>query len=156
MSCYVTIQDVKDLGTLPAEDIDEIEARYPGLTLRIATKVSAYFDSRLAKRYAAPFREPYPDVLIDQVARVVAYRLTLKRGFNPSSEQDQLIEKEKDEALAWLKEAADSKDGLIELPARQATPPDVAAVNAGGPLAYSEPDPYTWTTLQAEAARYGR
>lgn len=156
MSCYVTIDDIKDLGTLAAEDIDEIERLYPGVTLRIATKVSAHFDSRLAKRYAAPFQTPYPDVIIDNVARVVAYRLALKRGFNPSSEQDQLIEKEKDEALAWVKEAADSKDGLIELPARQATPPDVAAVNAGGPLGYSEPDPYSWTVLQAEAARHGR
>lgn len=156
MSCYVTIEDIKDLGTLAAEDIDEIERLYPGVTLRIATKVSAHFDSRLAKRYAAPFQAPYPDVIIDNVARVVAYRLALKRGFNPSSEQDQLIEKEKEEALAWVKEAADSKDGLIELPARQATPPDVAAVNAGGPLGYSEPDPYTWTVLQAEAARHGR
>ncbi|AKT38258.1 phage protein Gp36 family protein [Chondromyces crocatus] len=156
MSCYVTIDDIKDLGTLPAEDIDEIERLWPGLTLRIATKVSAHFDSRLAKRYAAPFREPYPDVIIDNVARVVAYRLTLKRGFNPSSEQDQLIQQEKDEALAWVKEAADSKDGLIELPARQATPPDVAAVNAGGPLGYSEQSPYTWPVLQAKAARHER
>jgi phage gp36-like protein len=155
VSCYVTIQDVKDLGTLPAEDIDQLEVLYLGITLRVATKVSARFDSKLAKRYAAPFQEPYPDALIDQVARVVAYRLTLKRGFNPSSEQDQLIKEEKDEALAWLNEAADSKDGMVELPIRQTTPPDVAAVSAGGPLGYSEASPYTWTELQLEAVRNG-
>ena len=150
MSCYPTIQDVKDLGTLPAEDIDELEVRYPGITLRVATKVSAQFDARLAKRYAAPFQQPYPDVLVDHVARVVAYRLTLKRGFNPSSEQDQLIKEEKDEALAWLKEAADSKDGLIELPLRQETPPGGSAINVGGPYGYSEAGPYEWLDRQKE------
>ncbi|MCC6557187.1 MAG: DUF1320 family protein [Polyangiaceae bacterium] len=156
MSCYITIQDVKDLGTLPAEDIDDLEVRYPGLTLRIGTKISAHFDSKLAKRYATPFQQPYPDAIIDQVARVVAYRLTLKRGFNPSSEQDQLIKEEKDEALAWLSETADAQNGKVELPIRQATPPDVAAVNAGGPLGYSEASPYTWMDIQLEDVRHGR
>jgi Protein of unknown function (DUF1320) len=156
MSCYVTIQDIKDLGTLPAEDIDLLEAKYPGVTLRVATRISGIFDSRLIKRYAAPFKEPYPDALVDNVARVVAWRLLLKRAFNPSSEQDQLVKEEKDEALAWLKEAADSKDGLVELPIKQATPPGVSGVNAGGPLGYSEASPYEWTDIQVREARYGR
>ncbi|AUX25149.1 uncharacterized protein SOCEGT47_056930 [Sorangium cellulosum] len=155
MSCYVTIEDVRDLGTLPEEDIDQLEAQYPGITLRLATKISGQFDARLIKRYAAPFQEPYPDSLVDNVARVVAYRLTLKRGFNPSSEQDQLIKEEKDEALAWLKEAADSEKGLIELPRRQETPGGSSAIDKGGPFGYSEANPYLWTDAQAREPRYG-
>jgi phage gp36-like protein len=156
MSCYATIQDVKDLGTLPESDIDLLEKRSPGITLRIATRISGNFDSRLMKRYAAPFQEPYPDALVDAVARVVAWRLLLRRGFNPSSEQDTLVKEEKDEALAWVKEAADSKEGLVELPLRQTSAGEGSAVNAGGPLGYSEQSPYTWMTLQAKAARYER
>jgi hypothetical protein len=155
MSCYVNISDVKDLGTLPEEDIDELERRFPGLTIRVATKISGQFDDRLRKRYATPFQQPYPDSLIDNVARVVAYRLILKRGFNPSSEQDQLVVKEKDEALDWLKEAADSEKGLIELPLRQESPPGESAINKGGPFGYSESNPYIWMDVQARESRHG-
>lgn len=155
MSCYVTIQDVKDFGSLPAEDIDDLEVRYPGITLRVATKVSADFDSKLIKRYAAPFQQPYPDTLIDNVARVVAYRLTLKRGFNPSSAQDQEIVADKDAALKWLDDAANGQDGLVELPIKQTTPGQPGAVNQGAPLGYAEAGPYTWMDRQAEAVLNG-
>lgn len=158
MSCYPTMQDVKDVSSLPASDIDNLESLYsnpllsePSFFRRVATFVSAEFDSRLMKRYLAPFVDPVPDVLRLMTARVVGYRLLLKRGFNPNSAQDQLVVDEKNEAIGWLKEAADSKDGCVELPARQTSSPHATAVDVGGPLGYSEgSDPYTWVDLQSE------
>jgi phage gp36-like protein len=149
MSQYVTVQEVKDLGSMPAEDIDALETSYSDIVDRIATAVSGMFDARLIKRYAAPFEAPYPDALKMAVVQVVVYRLYRKRGYDPSSTMGDLIQKDHDDALAWLKEAADSKEGLVELPIRQATPPEATAVDSGGPLGYSEASPYAWMDVQA-------
>lgn len=150
MSQYVTIAEVKDFGTMPPADIDALEILYPGITDRTATIVSGMFDARLKKRYAAPFQAPYPDSLKFNVARVVAYRLYLKRGFNPSSEQDQAIIRDNNDAEAWVKEAADSENGLIELPAKQTDPLNDASGLKGVPLSYSEASPYTWIDVQRD------
>jgi len=152
MSMYANLLDVKDLGIMPAEDIDELERREPGITERISTKISALFDAKLIKRYAAPFEQPYPDVLVYHVAQAVAYRLYLRRGYNPSSEQDAEIKEANDRAWEWLDEAANSEEGLVELPRRQETP-GASAVNKGGPFGYSEASPYTWMDRQREAVR---
>lgn len=155
MSQYVTLPYVKLVGVMPSEDLDELELRNPGIFDETAKGVSGAFDSRLRKRYAAPFAEPYPDSLKWHVAQVVAARLFLRRGYNPSSEQDAQIKGAHDEALAWLKAAADSKDGDVELPMRQADPLGAAAVDSGGVLAYSEASPYTARDRQAEILRQG-
>lgn len=148
MSQYATMQQVKDFGSMPSERIDQLEVLYPGITDRTVVIVSGMFDSRLKKRYAAPFQAPYPDSLIFNVCRVVAYRLWMKLGFDPSSPQDQAIIQDNTDALAWLKEAADSENGLVELPAIQASPLGAAAVDSGGPLSYSEAGPYQWIDVQ--------
>lgn len=154
MSLYVTIAELKLLGTIPPEDVDALETAYPGVVDAIGQAVSGTFDSKLAKRYAAPFQTPYPDTLKDNVAKVMSLRLMMKRGFNPSSAQDQEIIKQAEEAKAWLAEAADGKDGLVELPIKQASPA-ASAVNIGAPLGYSEASPYTWTDRQREAVLNG-
>jgi hypothetical protein len=148
---YVDIEYVKLVGTMPAHDIDALEALTPGTFSAIASSVSRIFDARLFKRYKTPFVEPVPEVVRWHVAHVVVAALWKKRGFNPGSEQDALIERAKDEALAWLKEAADSKEGLVELPIREATP-DATGVVKGGPIADSEATPYEWVDKQSEAA----
>lgn len=155
MSQYVVVAETKLLGSMPAEDIDALETLYPGLHDATATAVSGMFDARLQKRYAAPFQSPYPDVLKFKVAHVVVYRLWLKRGYNPSSAQDAAIRQDNDDAEAWLREAADSKDGLVELPAKQGTPLGASAVDSGGPLGYSEASPYAWMDRQSEAVANG-
>lgn len=153
MSSYATIDQVKTFGVMPAEDVDDLEARYPGVVAANVTGISGQFDASLVKRYAAPFVAPYPDSLIFNVVQVVVLRLYLKRGFNPSSAQDAQIIKLADAAMAWLRDAADSKDGLVELPIRQQTGP--SAVNSGGPLAYGEASPYTAMDQQSLAVRQG-
>jgi hypothetical protein len=152
VSAYIDTPELKLLGSLPAEDVDDIETRYPGIVAKTISVVCGLYDARLAKRYAAPFVAPYPDALKFNVAREVAWRLYIKRGFNPSGAMDQLLEKEHTEADAWLREAADSEKGLVELPARQATPGEATAINQGGPYGYSEASPYAWTNIQRDAA----
>ena len=149
MSCYVAMQDVKDFGAMPGSDVDALEAQSAGITLRIATAVSGVFDGRLRKRYRAPFAVPYPEALVMKVAQETAYRLFLRRGFNPTSANDQAIAKDHDEVEAWLKEAADSEKGFIDLPLIDSG--GASGVNAGGPLGYSEASPYDWLDVQGGA-----
>lgn len=154
MAGYCSITELKMLGTMPSADVDALESAYPGLVQATIDAVSGQFDARLAKRYAAPFAAPYPQALVFNVVRIVAFRLWMKRGFNPNGVMDAALAKDAEQAEAWLKEAANSKDGLVELPTRQSEL-GTSAVSAGGPLGYSEQSPYTWTTLQREGAYNG-
>jgi hypothetical protein len=151
MAIYASIQDVKDYGSMPAEDIDQLESQYSGLTLKLSEAISSLFDAKLAKRYATPFVEPYPYAIILNVARQVAWRLWLKRGFNPKGEMDASIRQDFEDSEAWLREASNSQTGMIELPARQ----DQAQANGvvrAGPQFYSERSPYVWADNQRDDA----
>lgn len=148
---YVDGDFIRLVGSMPPADIDALEVLYPGVVEGVSKAVSRLFDSKLIKRYAAPFEDPIPEALRWNVAHVVVSVLWQKRGYNPGSAQDQIIEKNKAEAFAWLTEAADSEKGLVELPLRQGDP---EAVTKGGPLGYSEASPFVWTDIQAEAARF--
>lgn len=136
---------------MPAEDVADLEIRYPGIVSKTCIKISGMFDARLRKRYAAPFETPYPDALVFNVALEVAYRLWLKRGFNPTSAQDSAIVQDHTDAMAWLKEAADSEKGLLELPKKE-DGLNAGGVSAGAPLSYSEQSPYVWADNQRDDA----
>ncbi|XXX73884.1 phage protein Gp36 family protein [Sorangium sp. So ce134] len=150
MSCYATLQDVMDLGILLQEDVDWLEQRYPNIVERTATKVSGYIDGRLAKRYGVPFVAPYDDGLVDATAAIVAYRLLVKRGSKPDGTKTGAAERAHDRAEAWIVEAANSKDGLVELVRTQSTPRGATAIDKGAPMAYSEASPYEWMDRQVE------
>lgn len=153
MPAYVDLAYVKAIGSMPAADIDLVESLYPTTFDTLALAISRLFDARLGKRYGAPWDAgDVPEVVKLHVAHVVVYFLWKKRGFNPGSAQDELVVADKDAAEAWLKEAADSKDGLIELPLKESTP-KVEGVSRGGPLSYTETSPYVWTDRQVEDGR---
>ena len=89
---------------------------------------------------------PVPAIALGWLARMVDVDVWDKRGTNP---QDPTIERWialRQEALDEIKEAADSKDGLFELPTNDVL--GDSAVDHAGPLLYSETSPYTWTNLQ--------
>ncbi len=50
-----------------------------------------------------------------------------------------------------MKEAADSAEGLFELPLRADL--ETSGVSKGGPLGYTEASPYRWTDRQADDGR---
>lgn len=152
MAAYVDREYVGLTGAMSPNDIEELETSVPGCFDAIALAVSRMFDARLSKRYLTPF-DPIPEALKYHVTQVVVYELFKKRGFNPGSTQDQTILDARTESLAWLKEAADSKDGLVDLPIRETPTPDVSAIIQAGPISSSDDSPYSWIDVQAERMR---
>ena len=153
---YVDLDYIRDHGTMDPESVDAFEASSPGVIDKLAESVSKIFDAKLRKRYAAPFKEPYPEALRYHVAQFVCFQIWIRRGFNPGSEQDALLTRMRDEAYEWLQEAADSKDGLIELPLRETDPPEGKAIVRSGPIGRSDASPYEWTDRQRARIRGGR
>jgi phage gp36-like protein len=113
---------------------------------------TAYVEARLRKRYAIPFVAPIPSCVKKWLCDIVTKRAYDKLGRNPTSAQDsKAIDEPYDQAIAEIKEAADSNTGLFDLPLRD----DAAGsgVSAGGPLGYTETSAYAWTDIEAEAGR---
>lgn len=153
MAAYLTPTTYALLTTAPPEYIQEVEFRAP---LWLAAQLlywSSWIDSRLKKRYAAPFEAPpdTPPVITGWLARIVDWELYLKRGINPDDEQTADVKERHTAAKAEVKEAADSKEGLFELPLK-ASIPTATSITRGGPLGYTEQSPYTWSVVQREAA----
>lgn len=110
---------------------------------------TAYINDRLKKRYAVPFNEPVPFTVKKWLKDLATKTCYDKRGRNPASQQDQdAIEKPYDQAVTEVKEAADAKDGLFDLPLLDSAPGASAVVNAS-PLFYSETSPYVGADIEA-------
>lgn len=151
MPPYLDVAGFRVRTEMPDEDVELVEARYPGFLLARLEEETSWINGRLMKRYAVPFKAPVPAIVLGWLTKLVTPSVYRKRGWNATSEQDQQILDAEKTAREEIKEAANSNDGLFELPLRDR--PDVSAVSAGGPLAYSEASPYTWTDRQKEAAR---
>jgi hypothetical protein len=94
---------------------------------------------------------PVPAIALGWLTQIVDVDVWIKRGTNP---QDATIVDWKalrQEALDEIREAADSKDGLFELPTLD-TLGDSAA-NHGGPLFYSETSPFVGADFQESLGR---
>ncbi len=154
MNSYLDVAAFRVRTVMPDEDVDTVEARYPGFILARLREETAWINGRLIKRYAVPFAAPVPEIVLGWLTKMVTPSVYIKRGWNGTSEQDQEILTAEKTAREEVKEAANSEEGLFELPLRQDRP-DVSAVSAGGPLGYSEPNPYVWTDRQAEESRRG-
>lgn len=147
---YLDFEAFKSRTLMRPADVDALEAKRPGHIAILLEDDTGWLNARLRKRYAVPTQEPHPVVLLRWLTQIVTLKALLAFGFDPESKQDSLIEKQHDLAVAEVKEAADSNEGLFDLPLRQDT--TSTGVSKGGPLAYSEASPYTWVTNQAEAA----
>ena len=154
-SRYLDVTGFKLRTIMPSGDVDALETLEPGWTQQKIDDWGDELDARLGKRYAVPFgdagtpRTNVPPTVLRWLTALVTRDTYLKRGFNPSSQQDQLgIFGMAEKAETELKEAADSQAGLFELPLKASDTSD--GITRGGPLAYSEASPYTAMTLQAE------
>jgi hypothetical protein len=114
-----------------------------GVTLSLST--SPY---NVGDVYEAP--TPVPSIILVWLVNMVTYDAYRKRGMNPSDPNGELIVQEFKDTITDLKEAANSKDGLFDLPSNEDAD---SAVTTGGPLGYSEQSPYVWTDIQACAGR---
>lgn len=151
MSTYLTLADFRALSLMPSNDVDELEARAPGFILAQCEVASADIDARLRKRYAAPFEAPYPVKVKAWCARLVTRVAYMKRGVDPTDPQFSAYVADAETAMAEIKEAADAKDGLFDLPLRADT--TSTGLRAPAPLGYTEASPYVWTDAQVATAR---
>lgn len=149
----VAVSRFRELSLMPSEDVDVLEQAYPGYLAGRLEKAEAWIHARLVKRYVTPFSTVSPPlIVVGWIVDIVTLDAYLRRGFNPTSAQDALIEKQAETARAEVLEAADSESGLFELPLRQDAP-STSGATLGGPFGYSESSPYVWTTRQARQAR---
>lgn len=132
---------------MPAADVASLNTIASGWVDTQLEYWSSQIDARLAKRYAVPFASPYPIAVKGWLARIVTVRAFLKRGIDPNDQQFQEIKADCDAAIAEIKEAADSNEGLFDLPLRANT--NATGITRGGPFGYSESSPYAWTDVQA-------
>lgn len=147
---YLTLAAFKLLSVIPPEYLDDIETDQAGWTDAQLGRWSDWIDSRLAKRYAAPFGTPYPGAVTGWLNDLVTFEAYLKRGIDPTDKQTSEIVRRRDTAMAEIKEAADAKDGLFDLPLRADT--TASGISKGSPLGYSEASPYVGFELQRETA----
>lgn len=153
MPAYLTLSDFKLATDMPASFVDELEARTPGWLDKRLELESAYIDSRLRKRYLAPFSLTDTPVAVQRwLTDFVTFRAWRKRGVHALDDQMVDYRSAAEKADAEIKEAADSDTGLFDLPLR----PDDAkatAIKQGFTQSYSEASPYVWMTVQERIAR---
>jgi len=156
MSIYLNLAGFKDLTTIPASFVDEVEAREPGWVDKQLAHWGRWIDARLRKRYASPFAahdaaDPTPVVVQGWLSRIVTPKVWLKRGVDPSDLEFELVNADATAAQAEVLEAAKSDEGWFDLPLR--TDEDASAIARGGPLSYSEQSPYVWADAQSLTGR---
>jgi hypothetical protein len=148
---YLTLAKFKTLTVMPGSFVDAIEITDPGWVDTQLLYWSAWLDSRLRKRYLAPFVLPYPLAVEGWLSRLVTVRCYLKRGVDPTDEQYADVKADDVDARKEITEAAESVTGLFDLPVRADL--DASGISQGNPRSYSEQSPYSWTTVQGEAGR---
>jgi hypothetical protein len=115
-----------------------------GMTLSLATVGSFSTDNV----YAAA--TPVPEIVLGWLTSLVTFDMYSRRGINPADPTYDMLTKDLERVEADVKEAADSKDGLFDLPTSE---DQDSAVTTGGPLACSDASPYAWQTRQARRGR---
>lgn len=94
---------------------------------------------------------PVPEIALGWLVALLDVDVWQRRGANPQDPSIAMAITERDDALAEIKEAADAKDGLFDLPTNDAA--GDSAVTQGGPMFYSEQSPYVWMSQQRGIAR---
>lgn len=151
---WLNITGFKARSVMPPEDVDRLEAQYQGFLTTALADHQERIESRLRKRYAIPFADPVPLTAVRWLVSIVTALAYDRRGWNPSSQENERIGKAADTAEAEIKEAADSDAGLFDLPLRRDLPQS-SGVSAGGPFGYSEASPYAWTDVQRDEVGNG-
>lgn len=140
------LERFKALTTLADAQVDELDGLYPGwLEVQYAV-YGAWLDGRLRKRYAAPFAAPYPLIAEVWLTALITLRANLKLGVRQTDEQFQQAVEDAKVARDDVKEAADAKDGLFDLPLRSDTAE--GGIVATATAMQAEHSPYVGFTIQ--------
>lgn len=142
---YLSETEAVDISLLPRIVFEDISARDPDWSRKVLENISAgTLDSRLAKRYAVPFDLADPPAKVREwVSAIYDWSACLKRGVDITAEHWPAIEARYTAAVAEIREAADAKDGLFDLPLRDG---DVSAISRAEPLG-SATDAYGFSVM---------
>jgi len=151
VTAYLTLAEFKARSLMPQSDVEALETAASGWVDGQLEYYSRAIDARLRKRYSAPFAAPVPEAVREWLTRIVTVRCFLRRGVDPADPQFAAIADDATEARAEIKEAADSVEGLFDLPILDTA--DASGVSKGGPLSYTEASPYVWTDKQVDTGR---
>lgn len=149
---YLDLPGFRQRTLMSVIEVDYVEVDSPGFTASRIAFATSYIHGRLRKRYGAslPFSAPYPEIILRWITELVTYDVLRKRGLNPQDPTAEMYRADAQRAFDEIKEAADSKDGLFDLP----SPEEGASnVSTGGPLGYSETSPYVWTDYERSIGR---
>lgn len=150
MTQYLTTTQFALRTLAPSDYVTIVEADQPGwLDAQLAAK-SRWLDGKLAKRYAAPFASPYPELLLDWLTRIVTWRMYLKRGVDPTDREVQLVKEDAETAEREVDNAVSLAEARVELPLRENT--TASGVTVGRPLTYTDSSVYTWADVQWDLA----
>lgn len=136
MPSYLTFAEYKARSRLRDSTIDRAGSAKVEVWLR---EYSSDINSRLTKRYAVDFADPgpKPEILLGWLTAFVDRDVQEFCGGPPEGREDEWIVKRADRAEEKLKEAADSEQGLRELPLRDTDPLGSSAINKGAPMVVS-------------------
>lgn len=149
---YLTKTTFGQLTLAPRSYIEEIESQEPQWIDRTLVHWSEWIDDQLRKRYAVPFSEPYPRTVVTWLVALVTPLVYAKVGVDASADpQFALIMRLYETAFTDIQAAANSKDGLFELPLNAGSV--AAGITKTAPLVHTEASPYQWQVVQAEAGR---
>jgi len=148
---YLTLDEFRVRTRLPIEYVNQAEQASPGYVDACLQDQSSYIDSRLFKRYATPFKLPYPIAVIRWVVQLVTLDVWLKRGFNPTDLDAQVYRDLYNTAITELAEAANAETGLFELPLRADT--EATGIHHRTTRSYTQSSPYVWKRDQYRRGR---
>jgi hypothetical protein len=95
---------------------------------------------------------PCPEAFLGWLSALVTVDAYQKRGVNPQDPQLVLVVADRDRSLGEVKEAADTKDGLYDLPLNDDAG-TATGIAVGGPLGYSEASPYRAFDIERRRGR---
>lgn len=150
MAGYLNIAAFKLLSVMPSGDIDARETAQVGYVTAQLDSASGYIDAQLSKRYAVPFTGlPDNSIVFRWTTDLATYRIWQRRGWDATDAQAEQIKEDHDRALEQIEKAANSVDGLYDLPLASGS----SGISKGKPRVYSEASPYVSTDVQSAAGR---
>lgn len=152
---YLALSDFILRTPMPPGDVNIVEANAPGKVEAMIYGRQKWIDARLAKRYATPFNQggrAVPEIVLMWLTAIVTPDVFRARGASPGQDdQLQRLDALADAARAEVLEAANSQEGLFDLPTDDSQ--TGTAITQGSPMAHSEASPYVWQDRQGRCGR---
>lgn len=150
MAGYLDVVGFTARTVMPSKEVEALEKAAPGWLLQQSESLSRVeIDARLRKRYAAPFDvATCPEAVKVWLTRLLTFNAYLRLGVDPNDQQWSIIHEQATDTQLQIKEAANSVDGLYDLPLRDSE--KTTGIVKGAPRGYSEPGPYQWLDAQRE------